>query len=236
MRKAAKILLITVLLSGSFKASAQLLTNLGKYHNQVFVNTGYYLSFANYSVGWLHKGYVKFLRKELVGILDFSIPYSDKSNTKFVFRKGFQMNVWGKNDFRIPIALISSSDKVVTNLLRVHNFVTDLFFNPGIYRAKYTIALDIDYKVIWVSAHHKVGSTEQQDNNNWLSHVRTKFAAGIAMGLNSHRFTYMFRGGYQETADLQKDPYAFYAIFQLGYNCNFRKHKEDTKVMEEEKK
>jgi hypothetical protein len=229
MLRGAKILFITLVMCGSFNASAQLLTNLGEYRNQVFLNSGYYLSFGNYSLGWIHSERWKLIKRDIAGILDFSFPFSDTSHTKFVFRKGFQTNIWANDKFRLPIAIISSSDKVVTNLLRVHNFVTDFFFTPGIYKKGYTIALDLDYKVIWFSHKKERDPHLPQQNNNRLAHARTKFAAGVALGLNYHRFTYLIRGGYQERADLAGNAYAFYAIFQLGYNCNFKKHKEEEK-------
>ena len=230
MLRAAKILLIIVVIGSSFKASAQLLTNLGEYRNQVFLNSGYYLSFGNYSVGWIHNERIKFLKRDVAGIIDFSFPISNTSYTKFVFRKGFQTNIWANDKFRIPVALISSSDKVVTNLARIHNFVTDFFFNPGIYKKKYTIALDLDYKVIWFS-HNKEINTQANapENSNHPSRVRTKFAMGLALGFNYKRFTYLIRGGYQQTADLIGNAYDFYAIVQIGYNCNFKNRKEVVK-------
>jgi hypothetical protein len=226
MLKAAKILFITFAIGCAFNSKAQLLTNLDKYRNQLFVNGGYYLSFGNYSVGWIHNEHVKFLKRDVAGILDFSFPLSDTSHTKFVFRKGFQTNIWSNQTFRLPVALISSSDKVVTHLLRIHNFVTDFFFNPGIYKKAYTVALDLDYKIIWFSHHKEITKLNAPQNNNWPGHVRTKFAAGLALGLNYLRFTYLIRGGYQQTADLVGNAYNFYAVFQIGYNCNFKKRKE----------
>ena len=166
---------------------------------------------------------------DVAGIIDFSFPFSDTSHTKFVFRKGFQTNIWSNETFRIPVALISSSDKVVTHLLRIHDFVTDLFLNPGIYKKAYTVALDLDYKVIWFSHHREKDPNHTSQNVKWMEHVRTKVAAGLALGLNYKRFTYLFRGGYQQASELAGRAYAFYAVFQLGYNCNFKKRKEEVK-------
>jgi hypothetical protein len=225
MIRGAKILLILLVTACSFQSRAQLLTNLGVYHNQIFVNSGYYLSFANYSVGWIHKEHPKFLKREIASILDFSFPYSDTSHTKFVFRKGFQANILKNETYRIPVAVISSSDKVVTDVLKIHNFVTDIFINPGIYRRGYTVALDLDYKIIWFSKQKDHKAPVSDEAAKRMSHARTKFAVGIALALNHRRFTYQFRGGYQERADYAGRSYAFYSVFQVGYNCNFRKHK-----------
>ncbi len=211
---------------GSFTASAQLLTNLGEYRNQVFLNSGYYLSFPNYSAGWIHNEHFKFINRDVSSILDISFPYSQKFYTKFVFRKGLQTNIWANETWRIPIAVIGSSDKITTHLFRIHNFVTDFFLNPGIYKKLYTIALDLDYKVIWFSHTKELGAVSAGTQSD---KIRTKIAAGVALGLNYKRFTYLIRGGYQETAATEKNPQAFYAIFQLGYNCNFKKRKEEEK-------
>lgn len=223
LRRGAKILLIAGFALCCFAGRAQLLTNLGDYRNQVFVNTGYYNSFANYSLGWFHNEHLKFIKRDVSSILDFSFPISQTSFTRFVFRKGLQMNVWQDSTWRLPIAIIGSSDKIITSLFRVHNFVTDVFFCPGIYRRRYTLAIDLDYKVIWFSHYKKTGDVPVPGATP--EHPHSKIAAGIAAGLNYSRVTYLIRAGYQQTADIAKDPYQFFAIFQLGYNCNFKKRK-----------
>jgi hypothetical protein len=121
----------------------------------------------------------------------------------------------------VPVAVIGSSDKVITNLFRIHDFVTDLFVCPGIYKPRYTLALDLDYRVIWFS--HIKRTADNAPNNVPQEHIHSKIAAGVAAGLNYARFTYLIRLGYQQTADIARDPYQFFAIFQLGYNFNFKK-------------
>ena len=229
LKKGTKILLIVLLAFVSFKGSAQLLTNLGEYRNQFFINSGYYLSFPNYSIGWIHNERIKFLKRDVAGILDVSFPLSQTFYTKFVFRKGFQTNIWADSIYRIPIAVIGSSDKIVSNLFRIHNFVTDFFLNPGIYKRRYTIALDIDYKVIWFSHLKETGTPVPGAPPTQLDKIRTKFAGGMAFGLNSKRFTYLLRGGYQQTADREKNAHPYYIILQVGYNCNLKKRKTEEK-------
>ncbi|MGZ3866496.1 MAG: hypothetical protein ACXVC6_04625 [Bacteroidia bacterium] len=236
MIRAAKILFILLASGLPFRVSAQLLTNLGAYHNQLFVNSGYYLSFANYSIGWIHTEHPKFLKRDIAGIIDFSFPLSDTSHTKFVFRKGFQANIASVGSYRFPVALISSSDKVVTDVFKMHDFITDLFFNPGVYQRGYTIALDADYKVIWLSKQKDTKGHGDAENTKKLHHARSKFALGVALGLNHRRFTYLVRGGYQEHSDYAGRSYNFYAIFQVGFNCNFKRKKteeEDSELIKE---
>lgn len=222
--RAVKILLIAVALLLSSVSKGQLLTNLGQYRNQLFVNTGYYLSFANYSLGWFHKEHINFLKRDVASILDFSFPISQNFYTKFVFRKGLQANIWQDSTWRVPLAIVGSSDKVITHLFRIHDFVTDVFLNPGIYKRRYTIALDLDYRVIWFS-HYKQTNNDPNPLPNLPHHIRSRVALGVALGLNHKRFTYLLRSGYQQSADEEANPYSFYAVIQLGYNCNFKKRK-----------
>jgi hypothetical protein len=218
----AKIVLIGFLCIITISIRAQLLTNLQGYRNQTFVNSGYYLSFANYSVGWIHSERIKFLKRDVTGIIDFSFPYSHASYTRFVFRKGLQTNIWSNETFRLPVALIGSSDKIITDLFRIHNFVTDFFFVPGIYKKNYTLALDLDYKVTWFSHYREIKGPDPNFKKN-AREVQTNGAAGIAAGLNYSRFTYLLRGGYQQHVQLEHYTYSFYVILQLGYNFNFKK-------------
>lgn len=224
LAKAAKILLIAGFALCAFATRAQLLTNLGDLRNQVFINTGYYNSFANYSVGWYHKEHIKSLKRDIVSILDFSFPISQTSFTRFIFRKGLQLNAYQGTTWRVPVAVIGSSDKVITNLFRIHDFISDLFVCPGIYKPRYTIALDLDYRVIWFERIKKTG--DNVPSNVPQEHIHSKIAAGIAAGLNYDRFTYLVRLGYQQTADIAKDPYRFFAVLQFGYNFNFKKREE----------
>ncbi len=229
MKRTANLLLIYFAVGNI--SWAQLLTNLSGFRNQVFVNSGYYQSFANYSFGWIHNERIKFLKRDVASFLDVSLPYQQSGVTKFVFRKGVQATIWGKEDFKIPLAIIGSSDKEITRLFRIHDFVTDFFVNPGLYRKRYTIAMEFDYKVIWFTHYHSAGqpagspslSIRQTPNAN--QNIHSKVAIGIALGLNYRHFTWLLRTGYQQLADISQFPIAFYGVFQMGYNCNFKKDK-----------
>ena len=104
-----KIILFFLLCVSQKVIKAQLLNELGEHHNQFFVGTGYTESFANVTYGINHVRYFKILKRDVVGILDFRSPISNQYFTRFIFRKGFQLDVYKRRDFKIPIALITSS-------------------------------------------------------------------------------------------------------------------------------
>src|SRR4051812_22111901 len=89
----------------------QLLTDVGEYHNQVFVGSGYTESFANTTYGINHQRYFSKIKRDITGILDFTSPLSYVSFTRFIFRKGIQVDMYKKHNFRLPIALVTSSVK-----------------------------------------------------------------------------------------------------------------------------
>jgi hypothetical protein len=116
-----------LLLSFVFYTSvkAQLVTNLGEYHNQFFVGTGYSESFANIKYGLNHTRYFKKLKRNVDGIIDFSLPLNAKCYTRFVFRKGFQFDICKKNNFRLPLAIISSTVRKHLSLFDFHEIITE---------------------------------------------------------------------------------------------------------------
>jgi len=73
--KTKKILTLLSLYFFLLQGRAQLFSNMGRFHNQAFVGSGYTSSFGNISYGLNHTRYFKRIRKDIVGILDFSSPY-----------------------------------------------------------------------------------------------------------------------------------------------------------------
>jgi len=89
LKKSIVCLLLSFVLYTSVKA--QLVTNLGEHHNQFFVGSGYSDSFGNIIYGLNHTRYFKKLKRNISGIIDFSLPLNVRDYTRFVFRKGFQV-------------------------------------------------------------------------------------------------------------------------------------------------
>jgi hypothetical protein len=205
-----------------FKNSrAQLLTELGEHHNQFFVGTGYTESFANITYGINHQRYFKRLKKEIVGILDFTSPLSDQYFTRFIFRKGFQLVVYKKNYFRVPVALVTSSVKKKVYYFGFHNIITDLYILPGIYKEKYTIAADLSCKVLLL---HRIHHDQINSDPEKKIH-RLNFTLGIILAHNIQRFSFIFRGGFQQISDWEFTKAPFYANGTVAFKLNFKKHK-----------
>lgn len=203
------------------KVEAQLLTQLGEQHNQFFVGSGYTNSFGNVTYGINHTHYFKKLKKEITGILDFTSPLSKHYFTRFIFRKGFQLDVYHNKEFKIPLALVTSSERKGLHLFGFHDIVTDLYLLPGIYKKKYTIAADISCRVILLHRiHHDRGANEPQ-----IKFHRVNISTGIILARNINRFSIIFRGGFQEISDWEFFNAPFYAIASIAYKLNFKKHK-----------
>lgn len=218
--------------------SAQLFTRNSEYHNQIFVGPAYTQSFANITYGINHWRYFKIIKREVVGILDFSSPISPQYYTRFVFRKGFQLDVYKKKDFRLPIAFVGSSVHKNLHLISLHDIITDLYFLPGLYRKKYTIAGELNLKVLWLQNAHidpeyyrqAEGTNPPPDPKNNRLHL----SVGFALSYNLKRFSLLFRGGYQQVTDVEFTKAPFYAIGSLCFHFNFKKHKEETPVKHKE--
>ena len=191
---------------------AQLLNQLGEHHNQLFVGSGYTQSFANITYGINHVRYFKFLKRDVVGILDFTSPISNQYFTRFIFRKGFQLDVYKRRDFKIPIALVTSSVRKQFHLFSFHNIITDLYILPGVYRPKYTIAAELS--VQFLILHRESHQLSLADSSMKLHRINV--SVGIILVRNVKRFSFIFRGGFQQISDLEFTQAPFYAIGSLA--------------------
>ena len=203
------------------KAPAQLLTELSPHHNQVFIGSGYTDSFANITYGINHVHYFKKLKREISGILDFTSPISRQYFTRFIFRKGFQVDAFKKGKFKFPIALITSTEKKREYLIALHNVLTDLYFLPGIYTSNYTVAADISATfLLFQKVRHDAAAGAPP-----VKFQRTNIQLGIILAKNLDRFSFIFRGGFQQISDFEFTRAPFYAIGSVGYKFNFKKPK-----------
>jgi hypothetical protein len=222
-----KRVILFVLLCAPFRELyAQLLTELGEHHNQLFVGSGYTESFANITYGINHTRYFKRLKRDIVGILDFTSPISNHYFTRFIFRKGFQLDAYKRKNFRIPVALITSSVKKQFYLFAFHDIITDLYILPGIYTPKYTIAADISFQFL---VRHKVNHHDQASSDSNMKLHRTNVSAGIVLVRNVKRFSFIFRGGFQQISYFEFTKAPIYAIGSLAYKFNFTRHQTPAK-------
>lgn len=223
--------LVCLILSFIFYTSvkAQLVTNLGEHRNQFFVGSGYSESFANITYGLNHTRYFKKLKRNIVGIIDFSSPLNVKYYTRFVFRKGFQFDVFKKKNFRLPIAIISSTVRKHLSLFDFHEIITEVCILPGIYTDKFTIAADLSANFLWLNkihynaAYYKDNSHSSPNTNRQNVNIK----AGIILAYNVKRFSFIFKGGFQQINTWEFIKMPFYATGILAYKLNFKKNKQE---------
>jgi hypothetical protein len=227
MKSLHKLSFIIFLCFGfSFIGQSQLYTNLGgEHHNQFFIGAGYSESFNNISYGFNHVRYFKRIKRDVVGILDFSSPLSHRYYTRFIFRKGFQVDLYRKNNFKLPISVITSSVKTHLSLFSFHDIITNITFLPGFYRKEYTFAAEASLKVEWF--HRKKLSPEyfkQTDINPDLKHHYLNVSIGGVFAYNVKRFSFIGRAGFQQVSDWEVYKSPFYATGTIAFKLNFKKH------------
>ncbi len=205
--------------------SAQLFTKLGDQHNQFFVGSGYSQCYGNITYGINHARYFKIIKRDVIGIIDFSSPLYYKYYTRFVFRKGFQFDICRKNNFKLPIAIISSTIKKHFSLFNFHDIITGVSVLPGIYTDKYTIAVNMGIDFLWL---HKVHYNDVYYNVNSPrpnpANEKINLNIGIVLAYNLQRFSFILKGGFQQITHWEFTKEPIYAVGILAFKLNFRKH------------
>ena len=220
-----KILSLFIAVVICLPAKAQLFTKLGNYHNQFFVGAGYSESFSNISYGINHTRYFKCFKRDIVGILDFSSPLSYKCYTRFVFRKGFQFDIYKKNNFKLPMAIISSSVSKHLYLFNFHDIVTNVCLMPGIYTENFTLAADVAANFLLMQkTHYKDAYNKENTPKVDARTERVSISAGIILAYNLQRFSIIFKGGFQQITRWEWDKKPLYAVGILAFKLNFKKH------------
>ena len=211
----------------AFGSRAQLYVKLGPLRNQFFIGSGYSESFSNISYGINHTRYFKRLKRTIVGIIDFNSPVYYKDYTRFVFRKGFQFDLFQLKSFKMPLALISSTVKKNMHLFSFHDVISSLFLLPGIYTDRYTLAAECAIDVLWF---HKTNYSDAYYRQSGVPakpmEEKVRIRTGVVLAYNFYRFSLLFKGGYQQVTHWEylRNPYYFTATF--GFNLNFRKNKK----------
>ncbi len=223
--KSIKSLILIFVFFYAYNCGAQLLTNLDRHHNQVFLGVGYTQSFGNISYGINHSRYFKRLKKTITGILDFSSPISPQYYTRFILRKGFQLSVYQKNNFQVPIACITSSVRRHLIQFNFHDIITDFYAMPGWYTKKYTLAADLSLMVLWLHRTHFNDAYYRQTHipldPNKFNHFNA--CAGLVVGYHTKHITYLLKGGYQQVTEWEFNKSPLYIFGMIGYNFNFKR-------------
>lgn len=212
---------IFFLVSLSFQLKAQLLFNMGNYRNIAYTSLGYSTFFGNATIGIARREYFRLIKRELIGILDVSLPLSDIYFTKQVIRKAFQLNLYENNRFKIPFCFASSSILRKDSFFKYHDITAEFIFNPGIYSEKYTIALDVRYELI-VFRHIKYSQLYRQEinskaMNNWVNPIFSVYKLGIIGGLNFKKWVFYLKAGYERNPITFNKNFPAYFVFGLGF-------------------
>ncbi len=222
--KSIKFLILFLVCCQASNGHAQLLTNLGAHHNQVFFGVGYTQSFGNVSYGINHSRYFKRLKRTITGILDFSSPLSPQYYTRFILRKGFQLNVYQKNNFHVPFAFITSSVRRHLIQFNFHDIISDFYIMPGWYTKNYTLAADFSLMVLWLHRTHFNDAYYKQTHipfdPNKFNHFNA--CAGLVFGYHTNHITYLLKGGYQQVTEWEAHKSPLYIFGMVGYNFNFK--------------
>ncbi|MBC7412371.1 MAG: hypothetical protein H7331_07945 [Bacteroidia bacterium] len=131
----------------------------------------------------------------------------------------------------MPIAIITSSVKKKITLYKLHDIVTNMNILPGIYTPKYTLAADVGIGLLLFRKTHyttKIHNADSLFTNP--KHHRLTQSAGVVLGLNVNRFSFVVKLGFQQINKLEFNKLPFYGFGILGINLNFKKHPEEIKT------
>ena len=200
---------------------AQVLFNMGEYRNIAYCSVGQNSSFENATIGIARRDYIKLIKKEVIGILDFSVPLTNHYFTRHSLRKGFQFDVYHQANFRLPFMFASSSIVRENHLYKFHDVTTEFSLIPGIYTDKYTLALDIRYELIvfrfkkYKSDYHR--EIDNNVNNHWEEPMYSIAKVGLMAGLNYKRFVIYLKAGYERNPVLVNKYLPLYALIGGGF-------------------
>lgn len=217
-----------------FASKAQLLFDMGSYRNLLYTSGGYNGAFSNITIGAARRDFFRLAKKEVIGILDISIPLSNRFFTKQVIKKGFQFDVCKYGYFRLPLTFASSSIIRHDSWVHYHDITAELTLNPGIYTARYTLALDcrselIVFRRIKYSPLYK-HDVNSKAVNHWSEPGFDIFKFGIIGGLNFRRLAVYVKTGYERNPMPLKNYIPGYIVAGLGFKCGTKPMKEKSKA------
>ena len=214
--------LFIVLILVSFTCKAQLLFNMNDYRNLVYSSGGYSGGFSNITVGIARREYIRRIKKEVIGIVDISLPVSNQFFTKYFIKKGFQFDLYKNKDLRLPFTFASSSIERQNEFFKYHDITAEFTINPGIYKEKYTLALDCRYELI-VFRHIKYSQQYKNDidskaSNHWTRPLYDILKVGIIGGLNIKKLVVYIKTGYERNPSVT-NYIPGYIIVGIAFKC-----------------
>lgn len=203
------------------KAKGQILFNMGNYRNLAYTSAGYNGAFENTTIGIARRDYVRIIKHEVVGFLDVSLPITNRFFTRRSIRKGFQFDIYKKNDFRVPFIFASSSIFRENRYYKFHDVTAEFSFVPGFYSNKYSLALDIRYELIVFrrKAYRSdyLNEIDPGAKSHWEKPYYSIGKFGIMAGLNLKHCVIYIKSGYERNPVLTHNYIPGYLLFGLGY-------------------
>lgn len=234
LNKIIFFIFVYVLLFSIQNSNAQVLFNMGGYRNLAYVSSGFNANFENVTFGIARRDYVKLIKREVIGLLDASLPLSHNFFTRHAIRKGFQIDVYKKNNFKIPFMFASTSIVREDRYIKYHDVTAEFSITPGIYTQKYSLALDVRYELIAFRfkkyrSDYFVNDGKHSINPNEKKHWERPFYSiakvGIMAGINLKHFVAYIKTGYERLPlDAKKfnDVLPGYAVIGVGYKFGTR--------------
>lgn len=219
MRKSNQILLFFLLIG--FAIKCQVLSNFGSYRNVSYIHTGMDNGFANTTLGIARIDKFRFSKRKIIGLLDISLPISNRFFTRRSVRKGFQIDLMNNNYFRLPLCVASSSIFRKNRYFRVHDLTLELALSPGIYKQKYYIALDVRYEIILFRHYHYSQTYLSEINpsakNHWEQPNKGIGKYGIVCGVDFKRYYLQFKCGYEKYPSTIDQLFPAYGVVGAGF-------------------
>ena len=222
-KKIIPAIIILISLFYAKNIQAQILYDMGNFRNVAYTAFGYTGAFENNTIGVARRDYVKLLKKEVIGILDLSLPLTRQFFTRHALRKGFQLDLYQKNNMKIPFMFASTSIVRENKYVKYHDITAELGVAPGFYAPKYSLALDLRYEIILFRL-TKYTPLYLQDINpeakrHWEEPYYSIAKLGVMGAINLNRFVISIRTGYERNPTHNKKQVPLY--INLGFGIKF---------------
>ncbi len=228
------ILLFVLLIS--LRSKSQVLTDMGSYRNIFQSSISYTGSFSNTTFGIARREYFKLIHREIIGILDVSFPVNNHFFTKHILKKGFQVDLVQKGNFRLPFTFASASIARKNDLFKFLDFTAEFNLNPGYYHKRFYVALDLKYEMI--AFRYTKYSQEYRDKVDNKAHNHCNrpsydaFKIGFISGINFNKWTIYIKTGYEKNPFTINNYIPGYLTFGGGYKFGQKpfKNKNTTSI------
>ncbi len=194
---------------------------MGNHRNFTFGTVGYNGAFPNVLIGIARRDYIRVIKKEVIGILDLSLPISEHFFTRHVLRKGFQLDLYKHKSYKIPFMFATSSISRRDPNKHFTDITAEFTINPGIYHGKYTIAFDWKYELIAFRyskfAPNYVNSDGVKPKNKFSHPPYDDFKIGVIGGYNIKNMTFYLKTGYERNPFRLKSYLPGYILVGFGY-------------------